>query len=126
MIYLVMFFLAFWAGFSVRRASLCLVRGTIELLQRKPAKTLFFVLQAMVVALSVTIPALVVFPNHISVAASYNISWYLLAGSCLYGLGASLNGSCALGTLNHLMNGKIEFLFTIIGMSIGFFIFLKT
>ena len=126
MIYFLMFFLAFWAGFSVRRASLCLVRATIEIMQRKPAKTLFFVLQAMVVALSITIPALLFFPNQVSVASSYNISWYLLVGPVLYGFGASLNGSCALGTLNQLMNGKVEFLFTIIGLSIGFFIFLKT
>ena len=125
MIYALIFFLAFWAGFSVRRASLCLVRATIEIIKRKPPKTIFFILQATVVALSITIPALVFFPNQISVASSYAISWYLFFGACLYGVGASLNGSCALGTLNQFMNGKVEFLFTIIGMAIGFFVFLN-
>jgi len=125
MLYVVMFFLAFWAGFSVRRASLCLVRATIEIMHRKPAKTMFFVLQAMVVALSITIPALIFFPDSVSVTPSYHISWYLFAGACLYGFGASLNGSCALGTLNQLMNGKVEFVATIVGISIGFFLFME-
>ena len=124
MIYFLMFFLAFWAGFSVRRANLCMVRATLELISRKPPKTIFFVLQAMVVALSITIPALVFFPDKISIIPSYNISWYLFAGACLYGFGASINGSCALGTLNQLMNGKAEFIATVIGMVIGFFVFL--
>ena len=125
MIYFLMFFLAFWAGFSVRRASLCLVRATLEIIKRKPPKALFFILQATAVALSITIPARIFFPDEILVTPSYGISWYLFIGAALYGVGASLNGSCALGTLNQLISGKIVFLGTIIGMMIGFFGFLQ-
>ncbi len=124
MLFILMFFLAFWAGFATRRASLCLVRATTEIIERKPAKTLFFVVQAMVIALSLTIPAMLFFPEHIAFVTSYAISPYLLAGSFLYGVGAFLNGSCALGTLNKLMNGKIQYLASIIGMALGFFCFL--
>ncbi len=124
MIYFLMFSLAFWAGFSVRRASLCLVRATHEIVHRKPAKTMFFIMHAMVVALSITIPAMVVFPDFILLAPSYGLSTFLIMGACLYGVGSSINGSCALGTLNQLMSGKIEFLASIIGIAIGFFGFL--
>ncbi len=123
MIYCLIFFLAFWAGFSVRRASLCLVRATHEIIDHKPPKTIFFVVQAMMVALSITIPAMILFPEKIFLAQSYSISPYLLVGACLYGVGASVNGACALGTLNKLMNGKIEYIASILGISLGFFIF---
>ncbi len=124
MIFILISFLAFWAGFATRRASLCLVRATIEIIDKKPAKTMFFVMQAMVIALSVTIPAMLLFPENISLAASYSISFYLFLGGALYGVGAFLNGACALGTLNHLMNGKVEYLASIIGVALGFFCFL--
>jgi len=126
MLYVLMFFLAFWAGFSVRRASLCLVRATYELIEGKPLKTMLFVIQAMVVALSITIPAMLLFPDKVSLASSYNISWYLVVGAVLYGVGASINGSCALGTLNQLMNGRVNFFGTVVGMALGFLIFLNT
>ena len=119
-----MFFLAFWAGFATRRASLCLVRATTEIIDDKPAKTMFFVMQAMVVALSITIPAMLFFPEHISLAPSYSISVYLFLGAFIYGVGAFLNGACALGTLNNLLNGKIEYLASIVGVALGFFCFL--
>lgn len=122
--YLAIFFLAFWAGFSVRRGSICLVRATHEIVERKPAKTMLFVMEAMTVALSITIPAMIFFPDHVSLAASYDITFYLVIGAALYGLGASINGACALGTLNQLMNGKIEYLATILGLAAGFMVFL--
>lgn len=124
MLFILIFFLAFWAGFATRRASLCLVRATTEIINRKPAKTMFFVVQAMVIALSITIPAMLLFPDYISLTDSYSISFYLFLGAFLYGVGAFLNGSCALGTLNQLMNGKIEYSGSIVGMALGFFCFL--
>lgn len=124
MLFILMFFLAFWAGFATRRASLCLVRATTEIIERKPAKTMFFVVEAMVIALSITIPAMLFFPEYISLASSYSISPYLFAGAFLYGIGAFLNGSCALGTLNHLMSGKIQYAASIVGIAFGFFCFL--
>ena len=124
MLFILMFFLAFWAGFATRRASLCLVRATTEIIDGKPAKTMFFVMQAMVVALSITIPAMLFFPEHISLAPSYSISFYLFLGAFIYGVGAFLNGACALGTLNNLLNGKIEYLASIVGVALGFFCFL--
>ena len=124
MLFILIFFLAFWAGFATRRASLCLVRATIEIIDRKPAKTMFFVMQAMVVALSITIPAMLLFPELISLAPSYSISVYLFLGAFLYGVGAFLNGACALGTLNQLMNGKVEYAASIVGVAVGFFCFL--
>ena len=125
MIYPLIFFLAFWAGFSVRRGSICLVRATHEIIERKPPKTMLFVMEAMTVALSITIPAMILFPEHISLAASYDLSLYLLTGAALYGIGAAINGACALGTLNQVMSGRIEYLATILGLAAGFMVFLN-
>ena len=125
MIFLVLFLLAFSAGFSVRRGGICLVRATQEIIDRKPAKTMFFVMEAMTVALSITIPAMFFFPEHISLAPSYDLSVYLFAGSVLFGLGAAMNNACALGTLNKLMDGNLAHLGTILGVTAGFFLFMN-
>lgn len=125
MIFLILFLLAFLAGFSVRRGSICLVRATEEIIERKPAKTMLFVMEAMTMALSITIPAMFFFPEYISLAPSYDLSVYLFAGSMLFGMGAAMNNACALGTLNQLMNGKLEHLGTILGVTAGFFIFMN-
>jgi len=125
MIYVAIFFLAFWAGFSVRRGSICLVRATHEIIERKPPKTMLFVMEAMTVALSITIPAMIFFPDQISLAPSYEITFYLFTGAVLYGVGAAVNSACALGTLNQLMNGRMEYIATILGLAAGFMIFLN-
>lgn len=125
MIYLIVLFLAFLAGFAVRRGSICLVRATHEIVERKPAKTMFFVIEAMTVALSITIPAMIFFPEYISLAKSHDLSVYLFLGASLYGIGAAANDACALGTLNQLMNGKVEYVATILGLAFGFMVFLN-
>lgn len=125
MLYLIVFILAFLAGFSMRRASICLVRATHEVIEKKPPKTLFFVIEALIISLSITMPAMLFFPENIFLATSYEVSWTLFFGSALYGLGAALNGACALGTLNQLVGGRFDFVGTIIGVALGFFVFLE-
>ncbi len=76
-------------------------------------------------ALSITIPAMFFFPEHISLAPSYELSLYLFLGAVLYGVGAAINNACALGTLNQLMSGRVEYVATILGVAAGFFLFLE-
>lgn len=79
----------------------------------------------MTISLSITIPAMLFFPENISLAPSYELSFYLFAGAMFYGAGAAINSACALGTLNQLMNGKMEYLGTIFGVATGFLVFLN-
>jgi hypothetical protein len=118
-------FLAFLVGFTVRRGTICLVAATEELLYKKRPKTMIFIIQSMAVALGITVPAILFFPNEVKLAVAHPISVTLLAGAAIYGIGAAVNGGCALGTLNHFANGNSNFLGTVIGFALGMVFYLK-
>ena len=95
-----------------------------EIISNQPPRTIIFILEGITVSLAITIPAILFFPEHIQPALSYQLSLGLICGSLIYGAGAAINEGCALGTINHLMNGKLNYLGTIIGMASGIFIYL--
>ena len=113
------------AGFSTRRGTICLVRASQEIIAKKPPKTIIFILQAITVSLSITVPAMMFFPEHVVPAISYQISISLFWGAVIYGLGSAINGGCAFGTLNYLINGNLNYLGTFVGLFIGYFIYLN-
>ncbi len=124
MFVLMVILLAFGVGFSVRRGGICLVGATKEIIERKSASTLLFIIEAMTTALAITVTAAVLFPDHIKFSQSHSVTFSLIGGALLYGIGAGLNGGCALGTLNRLLSGQLNFLGTVLGIAAGFFIFL--
>ncbi len=121
---LLLVLLAFLVGYSVHRGGICLVGATLEVIEHKRADTFLFVLEAMSVAFAVVLTTYLMIPMQIKFAPSIEVSSLFLSGAMLYGVGASINGGCALGTLNQLMAGRLTFLGTILGMSAGFFGFL--
>lgn len=121
---LIILCLSILAGFSVRRGRICLVLATEEIVEKKPLRTMIFIVQAMAVALSITVPAILFFPDQVQLASSYPISLGLILGAVIYGIGATLNNGCALGSLNSLVNGNLNFLGTVLGLASGHFLFL--
>lgn len=97
-----------------------MVRAVSEIISKKPKKTLIFMLEAMMVSLAITTPVLLFFPEYGHVAPSYDLTLSLCAGAVVYGIGASINQSCAFGTMNQLSQGDFNFFGTVIGMVIGF------
>jgi len=49
----------------------------------------------------------------------WQISIYTVAGAILLGLGAYINGACAVGTISRIGSGEWDFIFTIIGFFLG-------
>ena len=47
------------------------------------------------------------------------VTWTVLAGGALFGMGAGLNGACALGTVAQLTRGRTEYLATLVGIFLG-------
>lgn len=123
---LLVFLLSSLCGFSARRGTICLVRAVSEVVAGKPAKTLIFIVEAVTIALAVTIPVFLFFPDYVQLAASYRISPFLFFGALIYGVGVTINGGCAFGTLNHLMSGNINYSGTLLGMVMGFYLFQMT
>lgn len=117
--------LAFLVGFSSKRAKLCLVRATRDVLKYKNPALFFLILEAMSWALLVTIPAALCFPAYVTLATSYRIELAMFIGGFLFGFGAALNGGCSLGTLNALSSGRLSYAMTIIGMFFGYLLYNK-
>ncbi len=113
-------FLAYVVGFTVRRAGICLVRATAEIVARKPARTMIFVVDAMSVASLITIPAMLFFPNSVVTAASFVLTPWIITGALVYGIGIAVNNGCALGTMNALSGGKLSYGATIGGFLLGY------
>ena len=124
MFILLVLLLAFGVGFSVRRGGICLVGATKEIIEQQSAKTLLFIIEAMTTALAITVTAAILFPEYIQFSKSHDLTFMLIGGALLYGIGAGLNGGCALGTLNRLMSGQLNFVGTILGIGLGFFLYL--
>lgn len=116
---LLIFLLAFGVGFSSRRGGICLVAATAEIIETGKAKTLLFVIEAMIVSLAITVPAMLLFPTSFQGSQSYGLSFLFIIGAFLYGVGGAINGGCALGSMNKLMSGHVNFFGTIIGIGIG-------
>lgn len=115
--------LAFLVGFSSKRAKLCLVRATRDVLKYKNPALFFLILEAMAWALLVTIPAALCFSSYVTLATSYRIGLTMFTGGFLFGFGAALNGGCSLGTLNALSGGRLSYAMTIIGMFFGYLLY---
>lgn len=117
--------LSLMVGFTVRRAGICLVRATQEVIERKPPKVMIFIAQALLVALFVTLSATYIFSERINRSISFPVDLRMLAAAFIYGIGIAINGACALGTLNALFSGRVSYLFTIIGFVVGYLAFLS-
>lgn len=124
--FIAIFILAFLAGFSTRRGTICLVRASQEIIEKKPAKTIIFILEAITISLAITVPSIIFFPDQINIAQSYQFTMSLIFGALIYGFGSALNGGCAIGTLSYLLNGNMNFLGTFIGMAFGYLIYINT
>ena len=47
------------------------------------------------------------------------VTWTVLAGGALFGIGAVLNGACALGTVAQLTRGRTDYIATLVGITLG-------
>ena len=47
------------------------------------------------------------------------VTWTVLVGGALFGIGAGLNGACALGTVAQLTRGRTDYIATLVGITLG-------
>jgi uncharacterized membrane protein YedE/YeeE len=112
--------LAAVVGFSVHRASLCNVTGVAELLSTGRAHVLGSFVKTMLWVIVVTfiverlLPSGAVRPAHL-----WAVSGQAVAGGFIFGVGAAVNGGCALGTLGRLGSGELRMLATLLGLLAG-------
>lgn len=111
---------AFAVGLAVNSGSTCAVAAARDLIHDRQIDSTVGFLLAIGVAGLLTISARWLFGPVIHLVGDPPISVPLLLGSMLLGVGASLNGACAFGTLGRIGNGELRFLGMPLGLAIGF------
>jgi uncharacterized protein len=111
--------LAFLVGACIQRASVCAVRATEQwVYYRRTSRIRAFFSTAGWSGL-VILPLTWLLPESAMLAEAAPVTWTVLAGGTLFGVGAALNGACALGTMAKLTCGRTEYLATLGGIVLG-------
>ena len=111
--------LAFFVGYAIRRGTICSVYATRALIvdRRVGRFRAFFVAAAGSGA--VIVPLHWAIPDIAVLSPGYPVTWMVIFAGAAFGIGARINGACALGTLSHLTGGEVSYAATIIGMVVG-------
>jgi len=112
--------LAVVIGFAVHRASLCNVRAVAELLTTRRAYMLgsFFKTMLWVIAVTFVIRFFAQ-PDPARPLHLWGFSLHALTGGFVFGVGAAVNGGCALGTIGRLGSGELRMFLTLLGLVAG-------
>lgn len=119
MFYLWLIILGLIAGFCAHRGGVCLVAASMALIEKRSADGFLFIFLAMSVAFLLVVTAHFFTPMNVHFAQTLAITPLFVVGALIYGLGAGINGGCALGTLNKLFSGQLDFAGTLIGLAAG-------
>jgi hypothetical protein len=111
--------LAFLVGFSVHRGTNCSVVAARQLARRRdPTRLTSFIIGAAI-AMALATPLVWSNPTLFIAATSAGLTWAPVIGGACYGVGALVNGACALGTLVRISEGRLAFLATLPGVTVG-------
>lgn len=106
-------------GFAVQRGATCMVAAVDELLTKRRANRLVAMFEASVWVLGGLLLAQALGGHANLMPAGYEVSGWGLAGACLLGIGAAINGGCVFGTLARFGNGEWAYSLTPLGFFLG-------
>jgi uncharacterized protein len=113
---------AFLMGYSVNQGSTCAVSAAKELVEQRQGTMLTGFAIAVGTAGLICLPLAWIFGSDVHLASDAPISFALIAGAVLLGLGAVINDACLFGTLARIGHGEVRFFALPVGLSAGFFI----
>jgi len=109
--------LTFFMGFVANRTTLCAVRAVDELINKHQAKVLMSFFRVMLWSLVLSV--LVTWLFKIDTTQEYGFTVFAILGGLMFGVGATINGGCALHTLSRLGTGDFGMTLTILGLTLG-------
>ena len=104
-------------GAAAHRGGLCTVRAVAEVLTTRRGHILWSFLKASLWTTSFL--ALAAAAGRAAPLASFSFDWIVVAGGLLFGIGAALNGACALSTFARLAEGHVAMAFAPLGWLAG-------
>lgn len=106
-------------GFFADRASFCTVKAVEEVFSTRKAYMLLSIAKLVLWVSSVTIWLVWWLGVESSPKMATGLAWSAVVGGLLFGVGAVLNGGCAIATLTRLGRGNFGMLLTLIGLVSG-------
>lgn len=111
--------LAALLGFSAHRAGLCTVKAVEEVFATRRGFMLLAFAKSVLWVAGVTLAIAMLVPDARLRPESWALTLAGLGGGLLFGLGAVVNGGCAISTLSRLGSGELGMLGTLLGFGFG-------
>ena len=109
---------ALLTGFAIQRGNTCTVVAVRDLLHKRDPKRLLAILHAMAWVAGLAACSGLLF-GHPLPATAFATGGAIVAGGALLGLGAVVNGACAIGAIARIGNGEWAWLATLPGLFVG-------
>ena len=90
-------------GFAAHRASVCTVRAVTELTSSRTGYMFLSIAKSSVWVLVVTLPFFCLMPAECAKVSGWSLTYVAILGGFLFGVGAGLNGGCAVSTMARLV-----------------------
>lgn len=119
---LIVCMLAFWMGYSVNQGGTCAVATAYEILHHRRPRLFIGLLAASATAGLVAVPLVWFADGWAMLAGTAHVSGTLLAAAVIFGLGATINDACLLGSLSRLGEGELRLVLLPAGLTGGFFV----
>jgi hypothetical protein len=106
-------------GFAAHRASLCTVRAVEEVLSTRRGYMLMSFCKTALWVIGATLLGAWVLPIDFVAVGGWRLSMVTIGGGLLFGVGATINGGCAISTLTRLGGGNLGMIVSFAGFLIG-------
>lgn len=116
---LAVIFTAFLVGFAMKQGGLCSYAAVVQIVNDRRHERMMVFGGVVAWATLIILPLHWMFPSKISLALTHYDLIIALVGGVLLGLGAFLNRGCFFGTFVALVSGNINYVATLLGLSIG-------
>ncbi|RZF65200.1 hypothetical protein EWE75_07475 [Sphingomonas populi] len=119
---LIVCMLAFWMGYSVNQGGTCAVATAYEILHHRRPRLFIGLLAASATAGLFAVPLAWFATGSAMLAGTVDVSGPLLVGAVVFGIGATINDACLLGSLGRLGEGELRLVVLPAGLAAGFFV----
>ncbi len=108
-------------GYSVNQGGTCAVATAHEIIHHRRPRLFISLLAASATAGLVAVPLVWFAVGSAMLASAVDVSGALLVGAVVFGIGATTNDACLLGSLGRLGEGELRLIFLPAGLAAGFF-----
>lgn len=114
--WLVLLLCSLTIGYLAQVTGLCLVRGVLDWMRGRRIRLLAILVSGFWLYLFLPLIPLFNLDVHLSI---YEVGWTFFVGGLAFGLGAGVNGACAISTATRFASGDVNMLSTMMGWLAG-------